>query len=807
MAASSGSVRGKKDTAKDYLAVHLLSTVVFPHDVVSLHLPEDNPACRTLLDAEDREVVAILSKRGAFPPQRLDEVRPVAVVCRVAQSMLMPGGGVQIVFQGLRRVRLAALHKDGEDLRAEVRAVAEDRTDAGDPHVLDVLDLLSEYLARDGSYPESLDQVLRLNLRSAGRFADQVAASLHLPLAVKRDIACTTDAGLRLRLLADAIEEEIQRSLLEANIHDKVRTNLEQRQKEQYLRQQIKAIRHELGDEKGPEEEADAFQGQLEKARLPKEAKEVAQREIRRLQNIPVTSAEYQVVRSYVEWLLDLPWRKRTRDTLDLKQARRTLDEDHTGLEKVKERILEHLAVRQLKKDMRSPILCLVGPPGVGKTSLGKSVARTLGRKFLRMSVGGLRDESEIKGHRRTYVGAMPGKIMQMMRTAGVRNPVLQIDEIDKMGTDARGDPASALLETLDPEVHSDFRDHYIEVGFDLSEVFFLVTANLLDTIPPALRDRLEVIRLEGYTREEKLAIAKKHLVPKALDEHGLPRGSVQFTRPGLGAIVDGYTREAGLRELERNLNKICRKVATRWVDGDKSNLRVGPRRVPEMLGARRFRSEIAGRSPKVGVSTGLAWTSAGGQLLFIEANRMPGKGDVQITGQLGEVMRESVQAALSFIRSHAVEFELGNLDFSCIDLHVHFPDGATPKDGPSAGVAVAACLVSLLTGRPARADLAMTGEITLKGKVLEVGGIKEKLLAAHRAGIRQVLVPQDNLKDLEDVPAEVLDDLEVMGTEDVIDNISEALLNPRTSPTQRPRGVEVTPEVTEVETQTEAEQ
>ena len=495
---------------------------------------------------------------------------------------------------------------------------------------------------------------------------------------------------------------------------------------------------------------------------------------------MPPSSAEYQVIRTYVGWLLDLPWRKRTRDRLDLDRARKALEEHHSGLDKVKERILEHLAVRKLKKDQRGPILCLVGPPGVGKTTLGKSVAKALGRRFVRMSVGGLRDEAEIKGHRRTYVGAMPGKVMQLLRQAGVKNPVLQIDEIDKMGADHRGDPASAVLEVLDPECNSSFRDHYLDVGYDLSQVFFLVTANLVDPIPAALRDRLEILRIGGYTREEKLVIAKSHLVPRALEESGLHQGDVRFTTQGLERIIDGHTREAGLRELERSLTKVCRKVATRHVEGRTEPVHVGKRRVRELLGPERYRPEVAGRRPEVGVATGLAWTAFGGTLLTIEANRMPGKGRLIVTGQLGDVMRESAQAALSFLRSHCVEYDIEPAAFRRCDIHVHFPEGATPKDGPSAGVAIATCLASLFTGRPVRHDLAMTGEITLKGKVLEVGGIKEKLLAAHRAGLRTVLVPKDNAKDLEEVPAEIRRALEILTSEDVETNTGEALLAPR---------------------------
>jgi ATP-dependent Lon protease len=596
-----------------------------------------------------------------------------------------------------------------------------------------------------------------MNVRGPGRFADLVAAYLNLPLSVKRRAATTVDVDGRLELLKEALETELRRCTIEAEIDRKVRDHIDERQREHFLRQQMRAIRSELGEDSSPDEETDALMERLRKAGMPKEPREVTEREIRRLRSVPPTSAEYQVIRTYAGWLLDLPWKKRTRDRLDMKRAQAILDEDHTGLEKAKERILEHLAVRKLKKDSRGPILCLVGPPGVGKTSLGKAVAQALGRKFVRMSVGGLRDEAEIKGHRRTYVGAMPGKVIQLLRRAGVRNPVLQIDEIDKMGADARG---------------------YLDVGFDLTEVFFLVTANLLDTIPAALRDRLEILRIGGYTREEKLAIARRHLLPRALAESGLEQGQVRFSRSGLERLVDGHTREAGLRELERGIKAVCRKVATRHVSGDTAPVSVGLRRLREFLGAAKYRPDLAGRRPEVGVATGLAWTAFGGALLTIEANRMPGNGQIRVTGHLGEVMQESAQAALSYIRSNCEEFDIPPGIFKETDIHIHFPEGATPKDGPSAGVAVATCLASLFTGRAVRHDLAMTGEITLKGRVLEVGGIKEKLLAAHRAEIRCVVVPKDNLKDVEDLPPEVRRDLEVIGSDDVLTNICEGLLH-----------------------------
>ncbi|MHC4548941.1 MAG: endopeptidase La [Planctomycetota bacterium] len=771
---------GEKRT--DYPALQLLSSVVFPDDVVSVQLPDEEVAAPLLL-LEGRaspEVALVFTKPDRPELRRKEDLRPVGVVCRVVQKMQMPGGGLQLVFQGLHRIRVHDLHLEAgiPFVSATVLDPEERDTPATNDRIIEVLDLLGEYLPRDGTYPEDLESIFRMNVRGPGRFADLVTAYIHFPLPVKRDVATAIDVQARLKIVCDALRAELQRFTVESDVHRRVREQMEERQREQYLRHQMRAIRHELGDESCPDEESEELLERMEKLCLPPEARETTEREIRRLRSVSPSSAEYQVIRTYVGWLLDLPWKKRTRDRLDLKRARKILDEDHSGLEKVKERILEHLAVRKLKRDQRGPILCLVGPPGVGKTSLGKAVAKTLGRKFVRMSVGGLRDEAEIKGHRRTYVGAMPGKVMQLMRRAGVRNPVLQIDEIDKMGADHRGDPAAAVLEVLDAECNDSFRDHYLDVGFDLSEVFFLVTANLLETVPHALRDRLEVIRMGGYTLEEKLEIAREHLVPRALDGTGLRPSHLRFTAAGLAQIIASHTREAGLRELERNILKICRKVAKRYVEGDRRHVCVGKRRVRELLGPERYRPDMAGRRPEVGVATGLAWTAFGGSILTIEANRMPGRGKIIVTGQLGDVMRESAQAALSYVRAHCEEFEIEPAAFRRADVHIHFPEGATPKDGPSAGVAIATCLASLFTGRPVRHDLAMTGEITLKGKVLEVGGIKEKLLAAHRAGIRTVLMPKDNLKDLEDLPPEVRRSLDVIGCDEVDTNICEALLD-----------------------------
>jgi ATP-dependent Lon protease len=766
------NVHDGKRTGEEYPAIPLHCSVVYPGDVVSIQLSEDV----LLADAVEREVE--LTVATLYPREEGKEPHSVAVVCRVVQCMQLPGGGVQAVFQGLYRARILERRELGDQTLVRVERVPPDDADTPETNqrVLDILDLLGEYLPRDGSYPEDLENILRMNVRGPGRFADLCAAYLNLPVGVKREVAVTNGARDRLDVLVTALRVELDRHSVEADVHRRVRDQIEERQREQYLRQQMRAIRRELGDE--PEEENDELVRRIEAAGLPPEAREVADRELRRLRSVTQSSAEYQVIRTYLGWILDLPWKNATTDRLDVRRARAILDDSHAGLDKVKERIVEHLAVRKLKNDTRGPVLCLVGPPGVGKTSLGRAVAKALGRKFVRMSVGGLRDEAEIKGHRRTYVGAMPGKILQLMKRAGVRNPVLQIDEIDKMGADARGDPASAVLEVLDAECHNEFRDHYLDVGFDLSEVFFVVTANLLDPIPAALRDRLEILRLGGYTRHDKITIARRHLVPRALEDNGLAQGHVRFTTAGLERIIDGYTREAGLRELERSLSSVCRKLATRYVEGHHERVCVGKTRVRELLGAPPFRPDLAGRRPEVGVATGLAWTAFGGTLLTIEATRMPGKGRIEVTGHLGDVMQESARTALSYIRSNAEEFDIDADAFRHFDIHIHFPEGATPKDGPSAGVAVATCLASLLTHRPVRHDLAMTGEITLTGKVLEVGGIKEKLLAAHRAGIRHVIIPKDNVKDLDEIPRQVRRDLNIIGSEDVLTNICEALLS-----------------------------
>ncbi|MHC4952386.1 MAG: endopeptidase La [Planctomycetota bacterium] len=765
-------------------ALILHSSVVFPNDVVSIQLPDDTLRKEVLAqleaDGEDAQIVTIYLRGDGGEPKSAEDLRPIGVLCRVVQTMQVPGGGLQVVFQGLRRVAIEEYRPDDEVPCATVMPVDVDVDDSDlDGKVLDILELVTDLIGQEGSYPEDLEQILRLNMRGGGRFADLVGAYINFPLALKREIAACHDVAERLEALETGLHLELARSRVAEDVHARVRDNIDERQREQYLRHQMRAIRDALGEDAGGEGEVDELAETLAAMEMPEEARAACTREIQRLRSVAPSSAEYQVIRTYVGWMLELPWEARTEDRLDLTEAERILNEQHTGLDKVKERILEHLAVRQLNPTQTGTILCLVGPPGVGKTSLGRAVAKSLGRKFVRMSVGGLRDEAEIKGHRRTYVGAMPGKILQLLKSCESRNPVLQIDEIDKMGSDHRGDPSSALLEVLDSSCNSEFRDHYLDLPFDLTDVVWLVTANVLDTIPHALRDRLEVVRITGYTREEKVEIANGHLLRRSLERCGLEKQHVTITPRGLTDLIDGYTREAGLRELERSLESVCRKVATNVVRGNTTKVTIGRQRLRDLLGPEPFRIGPVQRKAEVGHATGLAWTANGGALLSIEAIRMRGNGKLVTTGRLGDVMKESAQAAMSWIRAHAADLDIDPAVFAETDIHIHFPEGATPKDGPSAGVAIATCLASLLTGRPIRHDIAMTGEVTLRGHVLEVGGVKEKLLAAHRSGIRRVLVPHDNLKDVDEIAKEVRAELEIIGSEQVMTNICEALLDP----------------------------
>ncbi|HZK14041.1 MAG TPA: endopeptidase La, partial [Desulfobaccales bacterium] len=612
---------------------------------------------------------------------------------------------------------------------------------------------LSPYL------PSELGNLVR-ELSDPRVLADITAGSLNISKIEKQELLETINVAERLTRVLTHINRELEILELGKKIQSQVKSDLDKTQKDYYLREHIKALQKELGEGDDPTREVDELQFRLEEAELPAHAMKEAERELKRLKRTPPSSPDHQVIRNFLEWLIDLPWSKSTEDNLDLHQAREILDEDHYNLEKVKKRILEYLAVRKLKPDMKGPILCFVGPPGTGKTSLGRSIARALGRKFVRLSLGGVRDEAEIRGHRRTYVGAMPGRIIQSMRRAGSNNPVFILDEVDKIGADFRGDPSSALLEVLDPEQNSTFSDHYLEVDFDLSKVMFITTANLLDPIPPALRDRMEVLELTGYTEEEKLEIAFSHLLPRQLEAHGLTTEQMEVAPEAVRRVIASYTREAGLRNLEREIAALCRGVAREVAEGGRQQVKLTEADVAKYLGPPRFFREAALDNPEPGVATGLAWTPAGGDILFIEALRMPGKGNLKLTGQLGDVMKESASAALSYIRARAPFLDIEEDFFDKSDLHIHVPAGAIPKDGPSAGVAMLCALVSLLSGRPVKKGLAMTGEITLRGHVLPVGGIKNKILAAHRAGIQEVIIPAQNTVDLEEIPESIRGEL-----------------------------------------------
>jgi ATP-dependent Lon protease len=703
---------------------------------------------------------------------------------RILKMLRYPDRSVRILVQGLRRIETVEFTEAEPYLRARVRllhdvAQPSPELDALQAHMVSQF---AKFVSMTPYLPDEL-QVVVMNIKDPGKVTDLIASNLNIAVEEKQELLSTIDVRQRLERLSTILNREIELLELGHKIQSQVQSELNKNQKEFYLRQQLRAIQKELGEGDARTTELEELRDKLDAAQLPEAAREAADRELERLKVIPPESAEHSVVRTYLEWLAGLPWSIGTADNLDLLHARQVLDEDHFDLEKIKDRILEHLAVRRLKQDGKSPILCFVGPPGVGKTSLGRSIARAMGRKFVRLSLGGVRDEAEIRGHRRTYVGALPGRIIQNLRTAGANNPLFMLDEIDKLGMDFRGDPASALLEVLDPEQNSTFQDHYLDVPFDLSRVMFVTTANVLDTVPPPLRDRMEVIELAGYTEEEKLEIAKRHVIPKQLREHGLTPEQLRFEDDAITLIAHAYTREAGLRNLEREIGRVCRKVARAVTEGRTEPVVCTREKLREYLGAERFFSEVAERTEEPGVAVGLAWTPAGGDILFIEATRMPGKKNLILTGSLGDVMKESAQAALSYVRSRAERFGLAPDFFEQSDIHVHVPSGAIPKDGPSAGVTITTAIASLLTGRPLRPNLAMTGEVTLRGRVLPVGGIKEKVLAARRAGIERVILPRRNEKDLEDVPDTVCKAMQFNFVDTMDEVLDLALMPARTTP------------------------
>jgi ATP-dependent Lon protease len=717
-----------------------------------------------------------------------DDLYGVGVAGVVARMLKVPDGTLRILVHGAQRVRIVRYIATDPYLVARIEEAPDEVQPSPELEALsrNVRSTFSQIIEQVPYLPEEL-QLAVANLGDPSELAHMIAGALRISTEEKQQLLEEVGVARRLRRLSEILAREQELAEIGTRIQTQVQSEMEKGQREYFLRQQLKAIQEELGEVDEAQAEAQELRRQIEEASLPEQALKQAQRELQRFERLPPQAAEHGVIRTYLEWLASLPWSRSTEDNLDLGHARETLDRDHYDIDKVKDRILEFLAVRKLKPDARSSILCFVGPPGVGKTSLGRSIAEAMGRRFERISVGGVRDESEIRGHRRTYIGAMPGTIIRALRDAGSNNPVLMIDEIDKMGADFRGDPASAMLEVLDPEQNSTFRDHYLDLPFDLSSVFFICTANQLDTVPPALRDRVETIELSGYTHEEKREIAKRYLVPRQMERNGLGRSKIEFTDEALDVIIDGYTREAGVRSLEREIGSVCRKVAREFAEGTRRSKRTIRRNaVAELLGKRRFGPDVQRRTGEPGVATGLAWTPVGGDVLFVEATAFPGDGKLQITGQLGEVMRESAEAALSYVKTAAawVDGALPDDWFRTHDVHVHVPSGAIPKDGPSAGITIAVALASRLTGRPVRSDTAMTGEITLTGQVLPIGGLKEKALAAQRAGINRLIIPRANEPDIADIPEHLRRRMEFV----LVDSADEVLDAALEKPARRAR-------------------
>jgi ATP-dependent Lon protease len=778
----------------------LRSDVVFPDTVIPLVVGRERGIrlVDAVMDTDDKHVALVTQRAGGIEDPKESDLHPTLCIATILKMLKFPDGTTRIVVHGMSRGRLQQV-VETEPYMVGVVTTVEDEVQAGIETDALAHSLVTMFNRVDeiSQVPEEL-QVAVMNTREPGRLADLLASGLPFSVDEKQEVLAEQNVRRRIKKLTVFLKRQLEVLELSSKIHSQVGTAINKMQREHFLREQLKAIRQELGEAEDGAEEIGLLRKRVAKSKMTKDAREQATRELERLGQMHPSSAEYSVVRTYLDWLIDLPWDKSSKDRLDIRRAARILDDDHYGLDKIKERILEYLAVRKLKKDMKGPILCFVGPPGTGKTSLGQSIARALGRQFYRMSLGGIRDEAEIRGHRRTYVAALPGRIIQGVHKAKTNNPVFMLDEVDKVGADFRGDPTSALLEVLDPEQNFSFRDHYLDVDFDLSKVMFIATANTLATIPPPLLDRMEVLELSGYSEEEKIAIAHRHLIPKQLAEHGLAKSAVEFNDELLMEVIAKYTREAGLRNLERSIASLCRKVARGHAEGKTQPVAIQVSDLAEMLGPPKHFPELADRTGVAGVATGLAWTPTGGDILFIESTAMAGKKGLTLTGSLGDVMKESAQAALSYIRSHAKKLEVNPTFFDKHDLHIHVPSGAIAKDGPSAGVALVASLVSLLRGQPLPPEIAMTGEITLTGRVLPVGGVREKLLAARRAGISTVLLPAQNAKDTIELPKEVLDDLSLQFVE-TVDEVMDRLLGAHTKPrrseaTARPNGTAIQP-------------
>ncbi len=748
-------------------------TIVFPYLLVPIEKSDEKS--KKLIDdslSGDKIIGCLAIKKNGKPYE-------IGTAALILKFLRIPDGSVRILVQGLDRIRVKSVIQDRPYLKVEVGQLKEKEfKDLEIEALMRNVSSMFQHIINLAPYLPDEVNVMLDNIQSGGRLADFIIAQLNVNIEEKQLILEALDVRTRLKKLLPILDKELSILKLGEKIRSEVKTERGKSQREYYLREQLRAIQKELGQKDEKTIEIEELTQKIKKAKLSKEAEKIAYHELDRLKIIPPQAAEYIVVRTYLDWLVSLPWAKQTVDRLDIDRAKNILDDDHYNLEDVKERILEYLSVRKLKSDTKGPILCFVGPPGVGKTSLGMSIARALGRKFVRFSLGGIRDEAEIRGHRRTYVGALPGRIIQSMRRAGTKNPVIMLDEVDKIGMDFRGDPASALLEVLDPEQNHEFMDHYLDVAFDLSRVMFITTANITDTIPPALLDRTEILKLPGYVMEEKLVIAKQFLIPKQIKENGLTRRYIKFEDETIKKIVSDYTREAGVRNLERQIASCLRKVAKQIARGKRKRYIISTENLSDFLGPPKFYQELAEMKGEIGIATGLAWTPSGGEIIFIETIKMKGKKELIITGQVGDVMQESAKAALSYVRSRASNFNIKEKSFNNYDIHIHVPEGSIPKDGPSAGTAITTALVSLFSGKPVNPKIAMTGEITLRGKVLPVGGIKEKVLAAKRAGIEKIILPKWNEKDLKKIPERERTGLQFKFIKNIEEVIKEALLD-----------------------------
>jgi ATP-dependent Lon protease len=774
----------------DYPLLPLRDTVVFPHMVAPLAVGRDRSikAVEAAM-AGDHRMVVVAQRDPEIQEPDLDDLYTVGVEMVLGRILRMPDGSTNILGQGRRRVRVLGLSQTQPYMRIQVQPLYEsDQVTLGTEALMRaVLSLFEKVVQLSHVLPEDA-YVAAMNLSEPGPMADLIASLLDLGFSTRQEVLEILDPTARLQRLSVLLANELDVLELEYTIHDKVQQEVDRSQREFFLREQMRAIQSELGEMDIQMAEIQELEEKIGAVAMPEQVLAKAHKELARLKAMPAAAPEVGIIRTYLDWLLELPWTKSTKDNLDIANVAGTLDANHYGLPKAKERILEYLAVRKLSAGgptTRSPILCFVGPPGTGKTSLGRSIAEALGRKFVRVSLGGIRDEAEIRGHRRTYIGALPGRIIQTMRTAATTNPLFMLDEIDKVGADFRGDPSAALLEVLDPEQNHSFSDHYLDLPYDLSRVMFITTANILDPIPPALRDRMEVIEFPGYIEEEKLAIARQFLIPRQLTENGLSRADrrLSFSEKALREMIRNYTYEAGVRNLEREIANVCRKVARRVAEGKTAPRHVTVQSLGKYLGPPRFLRDDGDRTDEVGLALGIAWTEAGGDLLPVEVSLMDGKGALMLTGQLGEIMQESAQAALSYARSHAGELNISDVDFDKLDIHIHVPEGAIPKDGPSAGITMATALISALADRPVHRDVAMTGEITLRGRVLPIGGLKEKILAAHRAGLKTVLLPKQNKKDMVEIPSRVKRDLRFVFVDRMDEVLPIALLPEGVSP------------------------